>query len=164
MEITKLVSKVLNKSTANEFRPTDAHRRAKAAYWAHFSATGDEPPTEPTGASAAQFSGFSEVSQWWTEVPGFSSWFQNGEEFRQRAEYISHRGLDFLEQLISDPNASTKERLTAAKLALEVAAKFPRSSSSEVPIADKKIQEMDRKQLEEFIAARQKSLRLAPTE
>lgn len=164
MEIAKLVSKALNKSTANEFRPTDAHRRAKAAYWAHFSATGEETPTEPTAASAAQISGFSEVSQWWAELPGFPSWFSNGEEFRQRAEYISHRGLDFLEELLSDPNASTKERLTAAKLVLEVAAKFPRAASTEAAVADKKIQEMDKKQLEEFIASRQKKLQAVPTE
>jgi hypothetical protein len=50
-----------------------------------------------------------------------------------------------------------KDRLAAAKMSLEIAAKFPRNSS-EKQFADDKIGEMDKKQLEEFIASKLKVL------
>lgn len=149
-----IVDRTLSRVGANQFRPEDSHRRAKSAFWAHFFSTGDVPPPAIDSATAARFSGFNEVIQWWS-IEGFPEWFSNGEEFRQKVEYVSHLGLTALENILLDPNARTADRLTAARMSLEIAAKFPKAGAKE-QFADEAIRDMDKKQLEEFIASKLK--------
>jgi hypothetical protein len=156
INIKSLVDRSLQKHSSNSFRPEDSHRRAKGAFWSHFFSSGDVPPALIDAAAAARFSGFLEVLDWW-ETPGFPEWFGNGEEFRQKVEYVSYLGLDVLQEVLSDRNARAADRLSAARMALEIASKFPKSNQKE-QFADEKISEMDKKQLEEFIASKLKVL------
>lgn len=74
-------------------------------------------------------------------------------------EYVSNLALDTLQAVLSDRAARTGDKLMAAKMALEIASKFPKSAPKD-PVADEKIAQMDRKQLEEFISSRIKSMKL----
>lgn len=156
LNIKSIVSQALSKHSSNTFRPEDAHRRAKSAFWAHYLSGGDTLPSQIEVALAARISGFNDVLDWWS-IPGFPEWFQNGEEFRQKVEYVSYLGLDVLEGILRDQNANTKDRLTAARMSLEMAAKFPKGSGED-KFADSKISDMDRKQLEDFINSKMRNL------
>lgn len=158
INIKSIVDKAILKSrSSNTFRPEESHRRAKSAFWAHYFSSGELPPGTIEPAAAARISGFNEVLDWWTSVEGFSEWFQNGEEFRQRVEYISHLGLGIIENILLDSGSNNKDKLTAARMALEIAAKFPKQSG-ERQFADERINDMDKKQLEEFIASKLKQI------
>lgn len=157
--IKQIVSHTVAKYSSNTFSPTDAHRRAKSAFWGHFFQSGDLPPAQLDPATAARYSGFGEVVEWWN-IAGFKEWFSNGEEFRQRVEYISNLALDTLHTVLQDTSARTGDKLAAAKMALEIAAKFPKSAPKD-QFADEKIAEMGRKELEEFIANKLKVLKIS---
>lgn len=145
--------------SSNSFQPTDAHKRAKAAFWSHFFSTGALPPEQVNLALAAEISGFSvEIQEWWS-IDGFQEWFSNGEEFRQRVEYLSNAALDVLQEILHDGGAKVSDKLQAAKMVLEVAAKFPKSSPKE-QFADEAIAEMSAKELEEFISRKMKVVSL----
>ena len=158
LNIKSIVSQALSKHSSNAFKPEDSHRRAKSAFWAHYFSGGDVIPSHIEPALAARISGFNEVLDWWA-IPGFQEWFSNGEEFRQKVEYVSYLGLNTLESILLDTQANTKDWLTAARMSLEIAAKFPKGSGED-KFADDKIRDMDRKQLEEFIASKLKKLDL----
>lgn len=140
---------ILQRHTANEFEPTAAHRQAKSAFWAHYFQEGDLPPVDFGPALATRVSGYSEVSNWWSQK-GFPEWFRNGEEFRQKVEHTSQLALDLIHNLIIDPVARTSDRLNAAKMALEIAAKFPRAAPKQ-ETEDDKISKMSRTEIEEYI-------------
>ncbi len=159
--IQSIVQRTLAKHSSNHFIPTDLHRQAKSAFWSHFFSKGETPPPAIDSAMAAQYSGYNDTIGWW-DTPGFSEWFSNGEEFRQRVEYISSLALDVLQAVLQDTNARTGDRLQAAKMSLEVAAKFPKIPPKE-QFADEKIGEMDRKQLEAYIAMKMRVLQLPVT-
>lgn len=155
----KLIRQKLGAVSPNRFLPTVQQKQAKSAFWSHFFSTGEVAPSPIDPALAAVQSGHNEILQWWYEVPGFPEWFSNGEEFRQRVEYVSNLALDVLEAVLQDRDARQSDRLQAAKMALEVAAKFPKTQGKE-QFADEKIGQMDKKQLEEFIFNRMKVVRL----
>lgn len=162
MSVTRVQSiaqQALARHSSNQFTPTTAQRQAKGAYWSHFFSTGDSAPEVIDPAVAARYSGYNEILEWWS-LPGFTEWFSNGEEFRQRVEYTANLALDVLQAVLSDIQARPGERLQAAKMALEVASKFPRASASTERYTDQRIAEMGRKELEEFINSK---LRILPT-
>lgn len=160
--VKELFNSHLSKHSSNAFNPTDAHRRAKTAFWSHFFDSGDVPPTDLNEATAARFSGYNEVIGWWS-TPGFREWFSNGEEFRQKVEYVSNLALDVLHSVLSSESSRTGDRLAAAKMALEIAAKFPKSAPKE-KYADDKIAEMGKAELEQFIQSKLKSLKTVDSE
>lgn len=160
--IKSLIDRTQTKYSSNTFNPQDAHRRAKSAFWAHFFQSGTLPPANIDIAVAVRFSGFSEVSEWWS-IPGFPEWFQNGEEFRQRVEYVSNLALDVLYTVLSDGAARTGDKLAAAKMALEIASKFPKSAPKE-QYADEQIAGMSTKELEEFIGRKLKVINISTSD
>ena len=148
--------------SSHSFQPTDLHKRAKYAFWAHFFSTGELPPGNIELATASRLSGFQdELLEWW-DLPGFQEWFGNGEEFRQKVEYLATAALDVLQELLLDSNAKTTDRLQAAKMSLEVASKFPKQAAKEAYVDDK-IAEMSKKELESYISQKLKVIQL-PTD
>ena len=131
------------------FIPTQAMRRVKAAYLA---STQDNPlfSGEPTLAHVLQITNEPRMSQWWS-VPGFRDWFRNGDEFRQRVEYLANKALDVVSEIMDQEDATPTARLNAAKLMIEAAGKLPRGGSGGEKFIDERIQEMNRKELEAFI-------------
>lgn len=130
--------------------PTPEQRKAKERFWAPF--VSGEVPAPPTMdlATALKFAGDRRLRAWW-DLPGFQDWFLNREEFKERVEFIAHLALDSIEGVLTDRGAPPSARVAAAKLALEVANKLPRTAQTTERFADEKINEMDRAQLETFI-------------
>jgi len=129
------------------FSPTPDMRRAKAAFW---SKVADAPALSGgplTLAAAQQIGADKRLAKWWA-LPGFQDWFQNGEEFKERMEYLADLALDALEQVLSDPDANPSAKVASAKLVLEAASKMPK------PVADSpstKLETMSRSELEEYV-------------
>jgi len=142
-----------NKYSSNTFNPTDAHRKAKSAFWSHFFSTGEIPPATIEVATAARLSGYNQVLDWWDTLEGFKEWFSNGEEFRQKVEYVSDLALETIHAILKDDSARTGDKLQAAKMALEIAAKFPKAQPKE-HFLDQTIAEMGKKELEQFISSK----------
>lgn len=145
--------------------PTPEQRKAKSAFWTRFH---ENPLCEPADISlslALQLAGDGRLSRWWSD-PGFSEWFRNADEFRQRLEYLANLSLDTLEYVLVDPKAQSSAKVNAAKLLMEAARKMPSKGAVEKYL-DEKIAEMDRKQLEEYISKKTRLLGVSnplPTE
>lgn len=130
--------------------PTPEQRRVKSAFWARFS---DNPIGEVgaglTIATVARIVDDSRIPRWWSS-PGFKQWFSNENEFRDRLEYLSHKILDTLEEILVDPRGNASARVGAAKLILEAARKMP-SKQQEVKYIDAGISGMTKQQLTDYI-------------
>jgi len=139
------------------FDPTPEMRRAKAAFWSGVEDGDTITLSSPlTLAAATALGADKKLARWWG-IPGFAEWWQNKNEFKQRVEYLAQLALDSLEEIVTDPNASTTARVNSAKLLLDVANKMPKKTAEEVP-ADTKLASMSRTQLEEYIQTRMKYL------
>lgn len=149
-KVNSIIARALQAHSPNtSHKPEPEHRKAKAAFWSYYFSSGDIPPTQIDAATAARHSGYNEVISWWT-LEGFPEWFSNGEEFRQRIEYVSNLSLDVLEQLLLDRNAPVREQLAAAKIALEIAGKFPQGAGKGQD-KGKGIDGMDKDELRKFV-------------
>ena len=143
----KYINKILAAAQTDlVFGPTPDMRRAKAAFWSRFS---DAPLSGGplTLAAAQQIGADKRLAKWWA-LPGFQDWFQNGEEFKERMEYLADLALDALEQVLADPDANPSAKVASAKLVLEAASKMPK------PVADApgtKLETMSRAELEDYV-------------
>ena len=100
------------------------------------------------------------LARWWSQ-PGFKEWFRNQEEFREKAELMAFLAMDAMESiLISDDPRMAGPKAAMIKLAMEIASKMPTKNTGPEKYADAKIGDMDRKQLEEYIA---KHVKLLPS-
>lgn len=134
------------------FLPSPEQRKVKAAFWATFA---DNPLADAdniTKASALQITNDNRINRWWG-TPGFSEWFSNRDEFRQRLEYLANLGLDTIEEILLDPDANANARMNAAKLMLEAASKMPNKWNQE-KFLDEHIQRMGARELESWLAKR----------
>lgn len=138
------------------FLPNPEQRRTKAAFWAVME---ENPLVDRENVNqelVIRITGDTRLKRWWG-IPGFRQWFTNQEEFRQRMEYLSNLVLDTYEDILSDPKANPSAKVAAGKVILEVAKKMP-SKQNEPVYADANINNMNRKQLEEFIRKNMQSL------
>lgn len=139
------------------YLPSVEQRKTKSAFWAKFN---DNPLCEPqdvTTSVVLRIVQDERITKWWAQ-DGFKEWFRNIDEFRQRMEYLSHLVLDTFEEILIDPRANPSSRVAAGKIILEVARKMPAKGAAEDQFLDQKIQQMDRKQLEEFVRSRTRML------
>lgn len=132
------------------FNPTDTMRKCKSAFWVikGDSQFGDVI-SQVSLAEALRVTGENKLKNWWSQ-PGFVEWFLNNQSFRQRAEYLADLAMDTVEQILSDPESNPNARINAAKLIMEVAQKLPKQQA-QVKLADQFINNMDIKQLTEYI-------------
>lgn len=146
-----VVSKALEAGIDQLFKPTDAHKKAKSAFW-YAVAQGSVPQDnlEPDLSIALKFANDSRIRQYW-DLPGFIDWFYNREDFRRNAEYLGALALDQLEPMLSSVTVDSKTRLAAIKLALEVSGKLQKAESEPV---DEQISKLTKEQLREFINKR----------
>ena len=129
--------------------PSGEQRKLKQAFWQRFSSNPLCDPRDLTLRAAQRLVNDSRLDRWW-DIPGFKEWFANQEEFRERVEYLANLALDSLEKILVDDQEKGVSKVNAAKLLMEVARKMPPKHIKEI-YSDKKIGEMDTKQLEEFI-------------
>lgn len=134
------------------FLPDEKMIPVKVKFWHKYSQSAVVDTANVTRELAIKYTDDNRLTRWWS-VPGFQEWFLNDDEFRQNTETLAYKALNTLEEILSNPDASDSARVNAAKLALEVADKMPKKYDK-VTYRDQKIQEMDEKQLEEFITKR----------
>jgi hypothetical protein len=134
------------------FLPSPEQRKNKAAFWASYADNPMASSDNVTLALALQTTKEPRLRRWWP-VPGFSEWYSNKDEFRQRLEYLANLGLDTIEDILLDPEANANARMNAAKLMLEAASKMPNKWNQE-KFLDEHIQKMGQQELESWIAKR----------
>jgi hypothetical protein len=127
---------------------------ARSRFWARYASNPDlEVPSVIDATTASQGAADKRVLEWWL-LPGFSDWFTNSHEFKERVEFLTSLALDSVEELLKDSQASPSARVAAIKIVLEIADKFPTNKKSDETYADERIQQMDQKELEQFIQSR----------
>jgi hypothetical protein len=128
---------------------TPAMQRAKSAFWTIAADTPMVDPSDITLAAIQQICPDTRVKRWWS-IPGFREWFCNKHEWRQRVEYLVNRGLDAIEDVLSDPEAAPSARVKAFEVLAKLSNKEP-ARVKEVRFADSQIEKMSKEQLEAFI-------------
>lgn len=113
------------------FQPTAEMRRVKSKILSRMS---DDPTRMPgsllTRSSAEQLAGRS-LESWWSKQ-GFQEWLSNATEFTERLEGIALQAMDTLEDVMENA-AQDSARVNAAKVAMELASKFPRQKLEKDP-------------------------------
>lgn len=150
MNITNLTDKLVEIISDISYLPTPEQRRVKESFWRRFS---DNPIADPAHISLSDASRLvpnePKLDRWWKE-PGFSEWFRNQEEFRERVNYLAQMALDALETVLTNPEEKGMAKVNASKLIMEVARKMPPRQVKEIYV-DEKISKMGRKELEEYV-------------
>jgi transcriptional regulator with AAA-type ATPase domain len=137
--------------SALQFLPTPEQRDAKSAFWL---ALEDNPVADPrtiTALGAVNLTNQPKVEKWWS-VEGFPQWFLNKEEFRMQLESAAYMALSTLMEILHNPDANASARVAAAKLVIEASGKSVKVAETQV--ADKMIQSMSERQLEDYINKR----------
>lgn len=131
------------------YRPTEGQRKAKARL---LIALEDNPVTTLDSITAEEASRLAkyDCTKFWS-TPGFKEWLTGVNEFRERVEYLAYLSLDAAEEIL----LSDDPRMAGAKVSMigkvtELASKLP-SKSSQDRYADEFIQNMNRKELEQFL-------------
>jgi len=146
---SKLVRQISDAMCDITFLPSPEQRKTKTAFYAIFN---DNPLCDRNAITrdmAISLTGDTRLMKWW-RVEGFRDWFINADEFRQRAEYLSHLALDTMEEVLLDRDANTAARVNAAKLMMEIANKMPSKYTKE-KFLDSEIEKMNQHQLKSFI-------------
>jgi hypothetical protein len=130
------------------FVPTDAQKRAKAKLRIALTDSLMEPGQLTPQRAADLIDNTSILT--WNKQSGFFQWLTDTGEQRTRIEYLFELALDAAEQLLrnTDPKAQGA-RLNAIKVVSELASKFPRQKDAAEDT--KQLEQMDRKQLEQFL-------------
>jgi hypothetical protein len=132
-----------------DFVPTEAMRAAKAAFWAVAMDTPLVDPQNITLAAALQLTGVTQLRRWWAS-PGFSAWWANKDELRQRIEFLVHKGLDAIEEVLADAETPATAKVRAFEILARLADKEP-AKVKEIKFADASIQSMSAAQLTRFL-------------
>lgn len=148
--LSSLADKLVDLISDITYVPSPEQRKVKEGFWRRFS---DNPLCDPAHVTLADVSRLipneSRLDRWWKE-PGFSAWFKNQEEFRERVNYLAQLALGTLEDILINPDEKGMAKVNASKLIMEVARKMPPRQVKEVYV-DEKIGKMGRKELEEYI-------------
>lgn len=132
--------------TEVSFTPQPIHRAMKSVF---LVAIKDLPPED--GYSLTRIEQLCPdlgVERFW-DLPGFPQWFTNTNEFEQMADVASFMALQTAMEVMGNPDEKGQARITAAKLAIEVADKVPKGKqTSPLP---KAIGNMDEEQLKAFL-------------
>lgn len=149
----------LKLTVEGQFLPTNPQKRAKSAFWTHFSTAGEGSLTPtPSLATALRFGQDNRIQAWWDQA-GFQDWFWNRDEFRQRMEYLANLAVDELEEILLSKQVATSDKLNAIKMVMQVSQKTtPVRAEESLPDL---IGKMNRVQLEEYIRS---GLKLLPIE
>lgn len=162
--IDKKLQSILPRAAAElsaPFEPTDAQRRAKGAFWSHFSDPGaPQVPAEISLALASMYANDRAISTWWPD-PSFRSWFTNKDEFRQRLEYMSGIVLDNFFEIVTNRRTPAGARVKAGEIILQLAGKMTSGKPDPEKYLDEHIAKMNRKELEAYI---QRNLKVLPPE
>ena len=129
------------------FSPAPKHRALKAVFLVAIR----HLPPEPSYSLARieQLCPGLDLGQYWS-LPGFEEWFTNVNEFAEMAELAAFMALQTCMDVRANSEEKGQARVTAAKLAVEVADKLPKGKP--VSMLPQKIKDMDEDQLKALIA------------
>jgi hypothetical protein len=139
------------------YEPTQDQRRVRGSFWSRVESQEILISGMVSLDQARSLVREPRLPTWWKKS-GFPEWFSNSNEFRDRLEYLSHRVLDSLEEVLDDRAANASAKVAAAKLLLEAARKMPSKQSDLGKFLDAKIQGMTRPQIEDFLRRNQQQL------
>lgn len=113
------------REVADQFRPSTAQKKAKAAFWVNWQ---EDPQVEPElmdKQQAALLSGTPLVERWWSQ-PGFREWFINRQEHKHRLEYLYDLALERAEKILlaEDPKMASAQ-VNVIKAVADLGSKFP---------------------------------------
>ena len=155
-----MAKKILNTGDAEKFIgivtdrifiPSAEQRRLKAAFWYTYSQGPTVDSDKITAACVSDILKTSAVEKWWSD-PEFKDWFRNKDSFRQRAEYQAEMAQDIIEEIMINGKKDS-DRLNAAKVAIDIAGKV-RKTQPIIKLLDASVNDMEEKELDEFIAKR----------
>lgn len=159
MDLTKLRNPLEKATDVVSFSPSEAQRRAKSNFWSFFASGEALPPTQIDLSIASKYAGDKRIAEWWT-LEGFTDWFSNKDEFRQRVEFLADLALDELYQLLRNPNTQATAKVAAIRMIMDVGKKISQKAPTEDSVMGEKIASMDKKQLEDYIKSRLSKLSL----
>lgn len=114
-------------ATLTAFKPTVEMRRVKSKLLARIA----DDPTKPAGSlltrSTAESLVGRSLEKWW-KIEGFQSWISNSTEFTERLEGLAMQAMETLEDVMAHSQQDSA-RVNAAKVAMELASKFPRQKT-----------------------------------
>jgi hypothetical protein len=139
-----------------DFVASRSQQEAKAGFWAVAADSPMVDPADLTLAAVQQLCPDTRIKHWWSQ-PGFREWFCNKNEWRQRVEYLVNKGLDAIEDVLSDPDAAPSARVKAFEVLARLSDKEP-ARVKEVRFSDSFINNMSEAQLEEYVRRQSKQL------
>ena len=123
-KVPSVGEKLNNAIQVFEFLPDRAQQKAKAKLMGILADNPIYAMGEITQEMAMDLLHDRRLKAWW-DIPGFSDWMQNKNEFRQRLEHLVQLSLDTAENLIMNEATSPAARVNMIKLVWEAASKFP---------------------------------------
>lgn len=147
-KLQQIASRIAEEVTTT-YEPTDEQQRVKSQFWGRLTQDPSTPiPPTPNLALALRLGGNRGIENWWKQ-PGFPEWFWNKQEFEQKLDYVAMVALQELETTLRTRSIDQEKKIPAIRIALELSGKLRAATQAE-PV-DKKIAQMDRKQLEDYI-------------
>jgi len=106
---------IINRLINDTFRPTEAQRKAKAAFLASLADPANAllDSRSINLATALKLTNTPTVRSWWDQ-PGFQNWFLNKEETKQKIKYLTDKALESVSQILDDPDP----RASTAKVSI----------------------------------------------
>lgn len=147
------ISNVIEQIEELSYKPLPRDRELKAKFWVRASSDpiglSDLAMTRNNAERLCQ----AKLGSW--DLPGFQDWFFNKDEFRQKLEYSVAIALDALNDVLlnTDPKVQGA-RVQAIKVAMDLAGKT-QGKQTNIQVNNQigqQIQQMDKKQLEAYIA------------
>jgi hypothetical protein len=112
-DVKSSLNKLASVAAELDFYPSQAHINLKVAF---YSRAADNPGVDLdniTSASVQQVLGDSRISNYWA-IPGFSEWFCNRNELKEKMTSLFYKALDSLDDIF----ASTDPKSAPTKVAL----------------------------------------------
>jgi hypothetical protein len=133
--------------SALEFDPTPEMQRVKARFMSLVSAQDLNLIGNISADAAAKILGDRRVRVWW-DKEGFSGWFLNKNEYREKAEYLLTLAMDRAKDILQSGDArNVSAQVQILKLMLEMTGKMPREDSGK----NKPAPALDPGQLDEML-------------
>ncbi len=132
------------------FIPTPFQQQLKAQFWAR---AGNHPflvPGNITLAFVEKYIRDKRIKTYWP-LPGFSEWFTNQDENKERIDYLWIASLDAAEQILRDPAAPAAAKVNLIKTLAEMQGHLSRGKGKEEKFSDETVNKMSEAELKEWL-------------
>ena len=130
------------------FTPSANQSKIKARFWTRYQPGPFSSPENMTMAEALEVTGSAQLRKWWA-VPGFTEWFMNRDEERERLKYLFNKGLDTMESMLDNPDTNANAKANLIKMLAEMNGYLGKKPVEK--FADEDINKMSENQLKTFL-------------